>query len=381
MSASYAADSGDKAVGVIPSATLHDPKRNKDLELSIDYPIHGLSYPVIIFSHGYGGSSRTYESLASFWTSYGYVVIRPSHADANVLRDIYEQQTRVTASGMGGERRGERRGSRGEPRSSEQASGEKREAVREFVRNAEEAWDKEREPQWRDRAADISFVIDSLNEIEKMFPELRDKMDHARIGVGGHSYGAFTSMMIGGMRTFSTPPVSAADPRVKAIVAMSPQGVSETRGLTPQSWADVKLPMLFMTGSNDRGASATEDADWRRTAYVNAPAGDKYFVEIEGARHLSFTGRASDLSEAFAAMRDDRPITTASPRGTNVADTSAARRPSDRTFFAERQIFSNIRQISLAFWDAFLKNEPKAHTYLDKDLEATKSASVKAEKK
>lgn len=373
VSASYAADSGEKAVGVIPSTILHDSKRNKDLEVSVDYPIHGLSYPVIVFSHGYGGSSRTYESLASFWTSYGYVVIRPSHADANVLRDLYEQQSRM--SGPAGQRRDERR-ERNQPREEPAAT----ETARAFVKNAEEMWEKEREPQWRDRAADISFVIDSLDELEQRFPELRGKIDHARIGVGGHSYGAFTAMLIAGMRPSSNPPLAVADPRVKAAMAMSPQGVSDARELTAQSWANVKIPMLYMTGSNDRGALQSEDADWRRTAFVNSPPGDKYFVEIEGARHLSFTGRVSDLAEAFAA-RDERPRTTTSPRGTNPVDTSPARRAGSASFLAERQIFANIRQISLAFWDAFLKNDAKGRDYLDKGLEAAKSASVKVEKK
>ena len=43
------------------------------------------------------------------------------------------------------------------------------------------------------------------------------------------------------------------------------------------SWRDVKVPAMFMTGSRDYGANETEGPDWRRTAYENAPAGDKYF--------------------------------------------------------------------------------------------------------
>ena len=50
-------------VGSIPSATLHDPQRNKDLSMSIEYPTRGGPYPVIVFSHGYGSSSEGYISL------------------------------------------------------------------------------------------------------------------------------------------------------------------------------------------------------------------------------------------------------------------------------------------------------------------------------
>src|SRR5207244_281867 len=96
---------------------------------------------------------------------------------------------------------------------------------------AEQIWEKEREPQWRDRARDISLVIDSLADLEVRFPELKGKMDRTKIGVGGHSYGAFTAMLLGGARTFGNPPLLVADPRVTAILAMSPQGVASNRGL------------------------------------------------------------------------------------------------------------------------------------------------------
>ena len=43
-------------------------------------------HPLIVFSHGFGGSSRGYVGLSSYWASHGYVVIAPSHADSVQLR-------------------------------------------------------------------------------------------------------------------------------------------------------------------------------------------------------------------------------------------------------------------------------------------------------
>src|SRR6476620_7960169 len=84
----YAFDMGNSPIGVIPSAMLRDTARNKDVEVSIEYPTRGTGpFPIIIFSPGYGGSSHAYEALISYWTSYGYVCIRPMHADAGKLRD------------------------------------------------------------------------------------------------------------------------------------------------------------------------------------------------------------------------------------------------------------------------------------------------------
>src|SRR5881628_341743 len=87
----YSADMGPSPVGVIPAATLHDTQRNKDVEISIEYPTRGGSFPIIVFSHGYGSSDRGYEPLVSYWTSNGYVCIRPSHADAAAPRDTIRE--------------------------------------------------------------------------------------------------------------------------------------------------------------------------------------------------------------------------------------------------------------------------------------------------
>src|SRR5882757_7916412 len=67
---SYGFAMGTSPVGVIPSAILHDGARNKDVEVSIEYPTRGAGpFPVIIFSPGYGGTSHGYDGLISYWSS------------------------------------------------------------------------------------------------------------------------------------------------------------------------------------------------------------------------------------------------------------------------------------------------------------------------
>src|SRR5213592_3089863 len=92
-SAASLAEGETSPVGVIPTTLLHDAQRNKDLDISIQYPTRSGPFPVIIFSHGYGGSNRGYESLLANWTSHGYVVIRPSHADTGALREAMRELT------------------------------------------------------------------------------------------------------------------------------------------------------------------------------------------------------------------------------------------------------------------------------------------------
>ncbi|HEX3580007.1 MAG TPA: hypothetical protein VHY33_15700, partial [Thermoanaerobaculia bacterium] len=152
-SPSYAFNMGSSPVGVIPSALLRDATRNKDVEVSIEYPTRGTGpFPIIIFSPGYGGSSHSYEALISYWTSYGYVCIRPMHADAGKLRDTMNDLLQMKPE----DRRPGRR-DRTPPNPDKIA--------RTRPNLAEAIWDKEREPQWRDRVRDVTVIIDSLDDL------------------------------------------------------------------------------------------------------------------------------------------------------------------------------------------------------------------------
>src|SRR5438309_7074189 len=127
----YSADMGPSPVGVIPSAMIHDAARNKELEVSIEYPTRGGPFPIIVFSHGYGSSDRGYEPLISHWTSNGYVCIRPSHADAAAPRDTIREALERPAPRSQSRQRGITVQPNVQPRNTMEA-----------------IWDKEREPQW-----------------------------------------------------------------------------------------------------------------------------------------------------------------------------------------------------------------------------------------
>lgn len=297
----YSGREGESPVGVIPDVVFRDESRGSDVTVTIEYPTRTGSNPVIIFSHGFGGSNRSYVALSSFWASQGYVVIKPKHSDSGALRNL---------------------------------------------ESLDEIWDSQSVADWRNRVRDVVFLIDSLASMEKRFPELQGKIDATRVGVGGHSYGAHTAMLVGGATTYPGP-VRYADPRVKAIVAMSPQGPAGDRGLTRESWAGLEIPALFMTGNRDRGIGETETPEWRREAFALSPAGDKWFVSIQGARHASFTGRLEGIDR-----RDDVGMQSDPFRDTR---TDIPRARSEGIAYGQREIFRKISGISLAFWDAYLR--------------------------
>jgi predicted dienelactone hydrolase len=366
-STGYSVQPGREAVGVVPAATIHDAQRNRDVELSIEYPIKGGPYPVIILSHAYGASEQSYEQLASYWTSNGYAVIRPRHADAgkgpDAMRAIFGEQTNA-------ERERQQRGRRPSREELQKAAAAREDAER---RQMARTWETQREPQWRDRVRDVSLVIDSLDDLEQRFFELKGKFDHAKIGVAGHDLGALTAMLAGGAKTFGNPPLSIGDPRVKAILAMSPVGVTASLGLNPQSFADIRVPAMFMTGSEDRGAAQNEDWQWRKTAYANAAPGDKYFVLLQGARHSTFAGTFAPVdipqTSSIPMRNPDNPYPPGDPRNPypdyQPSRTSGGGGPVNPQI--GRGTFNDVRLISLSFWDAYLKGEARGREFLEKN--------------
>lgn len=356
--ASYALDAKTMPVGAIPSAILHDSTRNKDLELSIEYPTKEGPYPVIIFSPGYGYSNLNYVGTSAYWTSHGYVVIKPKHADAGSVKG------EETPLGTTPERRGEER------RDRRRRAQETPQQPPVFRANPAEQWDKLTPADWQNRAADIRLIIDSLPKLMDQYPEIKPRVDATKIGVGGHSYGAFAALLVGGARTFNAAgaPVSYADPRVKAVVAMSPPGPSASRGLTSQSFADLRLPVLFITGSQDFGTAESENAAWRRQAYELSPAGDKWFVSLNGAGAAAFTGRMADVMPYYEPVYQspDYYPHPGSP-GTNPAYVPPQeQRRGAAVSYPQMNLVNAVKTMSLAFWDAYLKNAPAARDYLSK---------------
>lgn len=318
----YKLEDGPYEVGV-SDVVLHDQKRNKELPVRISYPKSGASFPVIIFSHGAGGSNRNYLPLTRFWATHGYVVIQPTHDDSLQLRRERGEETAGT--------------------------------LREILTDSR---------SWKERARDVSFLMDSFQEVERRAPQLKGKMDTKRIGMGGHSLGAYTSMLIEGatLSDASLTERQFRDERPRAFLLMSPQG-KDQQGLTASSWEKMTRPFMVMTGSLDKGMQG-QPPEWRKDPFNYSPAGDKYLVFIDGATHLSFTGLFVEdgIRSRLLSMR----------RG--AATTNGASN--------QQAIFDYVKTASLAFWDAYLKDDGKAKTYLKSNaLESYSSQQVKLSRK
>ena len=268
---------GPHAFGVCANTVLRDGVRDKDLSVRVTYPLISGSVPVIVWSHGAFGSKDRYAPLVEHWASHGYAVIQANHEDSMAL--------------TGG-----------------------RPDITTFAR-------------WAERPKDITLLIDSLRELEKGLEGFAGTLDATHLGVGGHSFGAHTAQLIGGVTTRSVPGgghESHADARVKAVMLLSAQGRGEA--LDETSWNGLTRPALVITGTKDDSGRTGKPYTWRIEPYTYAPPGDKTFVLLRDAHH-GFGGVTGPGRRGRASGPD------------NPSHVDA------------------VRATSLLFWDTYLKGD------------------------
>ena len=251
---------------------LADPDREKVLQFRATFPTESQGrLPIIVWSHGLYGSQDFYDPLVNHWAQHGYLVLQPTHSDS--LR---------RGSGLTN------------PTS-----------------------------DWASRPKDVTFLLDSV----KSHPVLSARADLSRVGMGGHSYGAHTTLLISGAETRIGGPF--ADPRPRAFLAISPQGAD--RLLTDSSWAGLKRPTLFISGDNDKGRKG-DPPSWRLEPFKGSPAGEKYLLWVKDAHHN------------FGGISGARHSKSGPPNGDQVA---------------------LVKSATLAFWDKYLKSKPEAARLID----------------
>lgn len=265
-----------------------DAARNdRDVPLKIYFPGEGDGpFPVIVFSHGLGGTRQGYEYLGRQWAAHGYVCVHAQHAGSDDA--AWRGQSRRMQS----------------------------------MKRAISAQNTV------DRAKDIHFILDRLDDLNQNDPQLKGKLDLSHIGVAGHSFGANTALLVAGQQLGASRLFpSFADDRVKAIIPMSPPVPARHDNLD-ECFAAVKVPVFVMTGTRDDSPIADTTAADRRLVFDHLTAAPlALLLTFNGGDHLIFSGRL-------------------------------VRNESDANFQEQ------IRLCSTAFWDACLKNDSAARSWL-----------------
>lgn len=286
--------------------TLKDAARKKDVQIRVRFPKNAPGpVPLVLFSHGMGGSNNAFTELTTHWASHGYVVILPTHEDSVALKK-----------------------SKGEDVSEFLTSPNK------YVRNVDPPG----------RVADLSLILDQIDMIQKdaglKTTDGTPLVDMEHVGVAGHSAGALTTQMAIGVkaRTKKHPLRALSEPekRFDCAVVISGQGTTN-RMFTADSWNEVSKPMFVIAGSEDVTRVGSETPASRREPFERAKPGDKYLLWIEGATHSSYQGKQ------HLALMGEKPTTDLSIITAATADGT------------------------LAFLDAYLKQDETAKRYLHSD--------------
>ena len=262
-----AADPGGKplAIGIwYPSQATAKPLSMgpTTMTAAVDAPVNGKALPLIVMSHGTGGSFLGHFDTAVALADAGFVVVAMTHTGDNYA-------------------------------------------------------DQSRSVDIMDRPRQVSRVIDHMLSTW----QARAVVDPQRVGMFGHSAGGFTTLaLIGGLPDFSTiapmcrqypgdyacqllaksdspvaPPatLAVADARIKAAVVAAP-----ALGFTfsPDGLKNVKVPVQLWRAENDAMVPHPRYAEAVRLALPEAP---DYHV-VPNAGHFDFLAPCSDALASIA---------------------------------------------------------------------------------
>jgi predicted dienelactone hydrolase len=246
----YKAEPGPSIV----TATLldwRDAARSRPVPVKIYAPATGAGpFPVIVFSHGLGGSRNGYEYLGRHWASWGYVSVHLEHLGSD-----------TAAFKKGGRALKDLREAAGDPQNA------------------------------LARPLDVRFVLAQLETLSQGGSPLAHRLDLTRIGMAGHSFGSWTTMAVAGQAVGQRfgQETGLADPRIKAAVAMSTP-VPRQKDFD-RLYRNVHIPILHMTGTLDDSPVGDTKAAERRIPYDHVHGADQYLVTFQGGDHMIFSGR------------------------------------------------------------------------------------------
>ncbi|MFD9701913.1 alpha/beta hydrolase family protein [Lentzea sp. NPDC059081] len=230
----------------VSPVVLRIPGRPVDLQVKVSAPAEGEELPIVLLSHGQGYSNHLsslngYAPLANHYAEQGFVVLQPTHLSSRTLT-LPEDTPGAPLF----------------PHS---------------------------------RAEDMTHVLDRLDEIEQAVPQLRGRLDRAKVAVVGHSMGGHTAGLLLGVRTGG---VDLREPRILAGVLLGAPGRGDAVSdfvrqhypfMLDTDFGTMTTPALVVAGDNDASEHLTVAGPaWHEDPYHLAP-GEKDLLTLFGAEH------------------------------------------------------------------------------------------------
>lgn len=237
---------------IIPNLAVANDRRkpppepvasNVEFWLPSDFQSGKGPWPLILFSHGFGGCAKQSTFLTSYLADQGYIVAAPDHKDARPCKSLraYEMQKDML------------------------------DRVPEKPFRQPGLWDDETYVSRRDemQKALASILQDPL---------FKGFVDEDRIGIIGHSLGGYTALGLAGAWP------SWKDKRIKAVMLLAPYTSPYVKEKT---LSNIAMPIMYMAGSRDHeNTEIMKRSAGGAYAQTNAP---KHYMELTSGGDLSFT--------------------------------------------------------------------------------------------
>jgi predicted dienelactone hydrolase len=271
--------------------------------------------PLVLFSHGYGGHRRQSTFLCTHLASRGYVVAAVDHAGNTVL-DVFRAVMQMLQSG-------------GRPYDS-------RAVLEEFVVA---------------RPADVRFTLDQL--LDGGGGEIGALIDRDRVGMAGHSFGGWTTLMVTGR-----------DRRIRAALPLAPAGGAGPAPAAPLTAAldfawGRDVPTLFLVADRD----TVLPLSGMHELYARTQSVTKKMVILQKADHMHFCDRVEDVHEMFRQMPHDPIFASIQPLIPPISELCGGAQANEM-----------VRGLGLAHMDAHLRGDESAARFLAGDVAAALQA-------
>ncbi len=241
---------GDAPLYAVHDLDWLDVRRQRAVPVRLYLPVAASALkpvPLIVFSHGIGGSRNGYSYLGRFWASQGYASLHLQHVGSD--RALWSGNPFGVVGRL-------------------QAAAQDGEATA--------------------RVQDVSFALDQV-----LAGEFAARLDAGRVVAAGHSYGANTTLMaVGAQVQRAGRLIDLRDPRIKAAIVISaPPFYGETEIGT--ILGGIAVPSLHVTATEDtiQVPGYFSPAIDRVTVYEATGGPAKMLAVFTGGSHNIFSDR------------------------------------------------------------------------------------------
>lgn len=243
-----------------------DPARQRPVPVRLYLPHRArvdAPVPLVVFSHGIGGSRLGYGYLGRHFAAHGIASLHLQHVGSD--RALWSGNVFSLFSRM-------------------QSAAQEGEAIA--------------------RVADLRFALDQAFD-PGASGDLAARLDRTRIVAAGHSYGANTTLLAAGAQVEREGrPIVLRDERVRAALVISaPPFYGEP---SPERvLGAVTLPTLHVTAAEDviRIPGYYSGVDDRLKVFEATGSREKWLAVFNRGTHSGFVGRAGDASPVVVATK------------------------------------------------------------------------------